>query len=130
MFKAVVAGLVTILFAPAALMLGLGALLNPAAQAECLPSSPVVEQTPAGLTATRSDGVEVSLSQAQLTRAATIVSVGSGTKGVGRDGVVIALMAALTESSLRMLSNTSAYPDSANYPHDGNGGDHDSLGLF
>ena len=28
-------------------MLGSGALLNPAAQAECLPSSPVVEQTPA-----------------------------------------------------------------------------------
>ena len=130
MVKVVVAGLVTVLFAPAALMLGLAALLNPAAQAECLPSSPVVEQTPDTLTAARSDGVQVTLSQAQLTRAATIVSVGAGTKGVGRDGIVIALMAALTESSLRMLSNTSAYPESANYPNDGNGGDHDSLGLF
>ena len=49
---------------------------------------------------------------------------------VGRDGVLIALMAALTESTLRMLANTSAYPESANYPNDGNGGDHDSLGLF
>ena len=39
-------------------------------------------------------------------------------------------MAALTESTLRMLANTSAYPESANYPNDGNGGDHDSLGLF
>ena len=53
-----------------------------------------------------------------------------GTKDVGRDGIVIALMAALTESTLRLLSNTSAYPDSANYPNDGDGGDHDSLGLF
>ena len=130
MGKVVIAGLVTVLLGPAALMLSLGSLLNPAAQAECLPSSPVVEQTPAGLIAARSDGVEVTLSQAQLTRAATIVSVGSGTKGVGRDGIVIALMAALTESSLRMLSNTSAYPQSSNYPNDGNGGDHESLGLF
>jgi hypothetical protein len=39
-------------------------------------------------------------------------------------------MAALTESTLRMLANTGAYPESANYPNDGNGGDHDSLGLF
>jgi hypothetical protein len=49
---------------------------------------------------------------------------------VGRPGIKIALMAALTESTLRMLSNTGAYPESANYPNDGNGSDHDSLGLF
>lgn len=130
MVKVVFTGVVMVLFAPAALMLGMGAVVNPAAQAECLPSSPVVEQTPAQLTATKGDGVQITLNRAQLTRAATIVSVGSGTKDVGRDGIVIALMAALTESSLRMLSNTSAYPESANYPNDGDGGDHDSLGLF
>ncbi|MFL6108036.1 MAG: C40 family peptidase [Marmoricola sp.] len=130
MVKVVVAGLATVLLGPACLMLGLGALLNPAAQAECRPSSPVVTQTPDTLTATTASGVHVTLNQSQLTRAATIVNVGAGTKGVGRDGIVIALMAALTESTLRMLSNTSAYPESANYPHDGNGGDHDSLGLF
>ena len=39
-------------------------------------------------------------------------------------------MTALTESSLRVLSNTSAYPESANIPNDGDGGDHDSVGLF
>ena len=39
-------------------------------------------------------------------------------------------MAALTESTLRMLTNTGAYPESANYPNDGNGCDHDTLGLF
>jgi cell wall-associated NlpC family hydrolase len=39
-------------------------------------------------------------------------------------------MAALTESSLRVLSNIGAYPQSGSIPNDGNGGDHDSLGLF
>ena len=39
-------------------------------------------------------------------------------------------MTALTESSLRVLSNTGAYPESDDLPNDGNGGDHDSLGLF
>lgn len=130
MVKVVVAGLASVLLGPACLMLGLGALLNPAAQAECLPSSPVVAQTPVTLTARTASGVNVTLNQTQLTRAATIVNVGAGAKGVGRDGIVIALVAALTESTLRMLSNTSAYPQSANYPNDGNGGDHDSLGLF
>jgi murein DD-endopeptidase MepM/ murein hydrolase activator NlpD len=70
------------------------------------------------------------LERRQLVHAATIIDTGARTPGVGRSGMVIALMAALTESSLRILSNTGAYPDSANYPHDGNGGDHDSLGLF
>ncbi|GGM41313.1 hypothetical protein GCM10010102_41050 [Promicromonospora citrea] len=49
---------------------------------------------------------------------------------MGRDGVLVALMAALTESHLRMLANPGAYPDSTTYPHDGTGQDHDSLGLF
>src|SRR5699024_10100736 len=45
-------------------------------------------------------------------------------------GVTIALMAALTESTLRQLANTGTYPESGDYPNDGNGSDHDSLGLF
>ena len=122
--------LVGLFFGPASCLLAMGVMLNPAAQAACLPSSVAVEQTPDHLTARTSDGIAVTLDQAQLTHAATIVSVGAGTKGVGRDGILIALIAALTESHLRMLSNTSAYPDSDNYPNDGNGGDHDSLGLF
>lgn len=130
MVKVVVAGMATVLLAPSSLALGLTAVLNPAAQAECLPSSPVVQTTPDTVTATTTNGIRVTLDQAQLTRAATIVNVGEGTKGVGRNGIVIALMAALAESRLRMLSNTSAYPNSASYPHDGDGGDHDSLGLF
>ena len=122
--------LVGLFFGPASCLLAMGVLLNPAAQAACLPSSVAVEQTPHRLTARTSDGIAVRLDRAQLTRAATIVSVGAGTRGVGRDGILIALMAALTESRLRLLSNTNAYPQSASYPNDGNGSDHDSLGLF
>lgn len=131
MVKATVAGLLVVLFGPATVLLGMGVVINPAAQASCLASNSLVAaHPPAQLTAHRSDGVTVTLDQAQLTRAATIISVGGATDGVGRDGVVVALMAALTESNLRMLSNTSAYPQSARYPNDGNGADHDSLGLF
>ena len=42
MAKAVGIGLLTLLFAPATLLLGMGALLNPAAQASCLPSTSAV----------------------------------------------------------------------------------------
>lgn len=130
MVKAVVAGLLAVLLGPAVLMLTLAALVNPAAVAQCTSAGPVVTQTPASLTAQTTSGATLTLSETQLTRAATIVNVGAGTEGVGRDGILIALMAALTESSLRMLSNTGAYPSSADHPNDGDGGDHDSLGLF
>ncbi len=132
MRKAVI-GLVVLglFFGPASCMLGMAMLLNPAAQASCLPSTGLtVGNVPDHLDATTSDGVTITLTKVQLTRAATIIGVGGRTTGVGRDGVIVALMAALTESSLRMLSNTSAYPQSAGYPNDGSGGDHDSLGLF
>lgn len=118
-------------FGPASCLLAVALLLTPAGPAACLPTSSLtLEAIPPQLTATASDGSALTLDRVQLSRAATIISTGSRTSGVGRDGVVIALMAALTESSLRMLSNTGAYPESARYPHDGDGGDHDSLGLF
>ncbi|RPF21452.1 M23 family metallopeptidase [Myceligenerans xiligouense] len=91
---------------------------------------PSVSNVPASLTATTADGVSMRLDRTQLSHAATIARVGAATDGIGRDGVIVALMAALTESRLRMLANTGAYPDSANYPNDGNGSDHDSLGLL
>lgn len=131
MRKAAVVVLVVMLFGPASCLAAMAVLLNPAAQASCLPGAGLsVGIVPGSLVATTTDGTRVRLNKAQLTHAATIIEVGGHTKGVGRDGVIVALMAALTESSLRMLSNTSAHPESAKYPHDGNGGDHDSLGLF
>lgn len=120
-----------VLLGPAITLMGLATVMNPAAQASCLTTTPfTVGAVPDRLAATTSDGITVSLDKEQLTHAATIVGVGGQIRGVGRDGVLVALMAALTESSLRMLSNTGAYPASAEYPNDGDGADHDSLGLF
>jgi len=121
---------VLMLFGPCAGLLGVGALMNPAAKAACLAGGLTVGPIPDALTATTTGGVTVSLDRTQLTRAATIITTGGRTPGVTRDAIVIALMAALTESRLRMLANTHAYPASANYPHDGDGADNDSLGLF
>lgn len=129
--KKLAAGLGSLLFAgPAALLVLVGVLANPSAVAACTTSSLSVGAVPDSLTATTKDGVNVTLDKTQLTHAATILTVAGQVNGVGRPGAVIALMAALTESSLRMLANTSAYPDSATYPNDGDGGDHDSLGMF
>lgn len=110
-------------------LLSIGLLFNTAAY--CVPSNSLaVGPIPDSLTATTRSGQTITLGRQQLMHAATIIRVGGQVEGVGRAGVVIALMAALTESSLQMLANISAYPDSPNYPHDGNGSDHDSLGLF
>src|SRR5699024_830537 len=106
--------------------------MNPAASASCTVTGTnvTVGDVPDSLTVTTANGETFTLNRQQLTHAATIIETGSGTDGVSRDGPVIALMAALTESTLRMLSNTSVYPESANYPNDGDGSDNDSLGLF
>ena len=127
----IVALVAAVLAGPSVALLAVAAVLNPAAHSWCLGlTSTVVSEVPDRLTATTADGDHVTLNRAQLTHARTVIVVGSRTAGVDHDGVVTALMAALTESRLRMLSNTSAYPESANYPNDGDGFDHDSLGLF
>jgi murein DD-endopeptidase len=129
--KLALTALALLLLGPAILLVGVGLLANPAAGAACTaPGGLSVGPVPDSLTVTAKDGSTVTLNKAQLTHAATIIAVGSTIDGVTRDGVQIALMAALTESTLRMLSNTGTYPESAGYPNDGDGGDHDSLGLF
>src|SRR5680860_132349 len=131
MRKAILVGLAALLLGPATCLMGIAVLLNPAAQASCLTTAGMtVGAVPNHLVVTTGSGTRFTLTSAQLTHAATIINTGGRTAGVGRNGVIVALTAALTESTLRMLSNTAAYPGSANYPHDGNGGDHDSLGLF
>jgi len=47
----------------------------------------------------------------------------------GDQGALIALMTGLTESGLRVLTNPNDPAGNA-FPHDGVGGDHDSLGIF
>ncbi|GAA5196778.1 M23 family metallopeptidase [Microbacterium jejuense] len=130
MKKLAICLVVAVLTLPFAGLLAVPILLSPAALAACQMSGQlVVSNVPGELIAARSDGVSVTLGRAQLTHAATIITVGSGIEGVGRQGVLIALMAALTESTLRMLANP-AHPESLDMPNDGVGSDHDSLGLF
>ncbi|WP_286268176.1 M23 family metallopeptidase [Brooklawnia propionicigenes] len=132
MKKAVIALAALMLLGPMLGLLGIGVLMNPAANAACTIDGGEVSlgNVPDELTVTTQDGTTFTLNKTQLTHAATIIQVGSGIDGVGRDGIQIALMAALTESTLRMLANTGAYPESGTYPNDGDGSDHDSLGLF
>lgn len=129
--KVLILGLAFVLFGPASILLAIGVLMNPAAASCVAPGGSVtVANVPDSLTVTTRDGTTFTLNKTQLTHAATIIAIGGGIEGVGRPGITIALMAALTESTLRMLANTSAYPESGNYPNDGNGSVHDSLGLF
>ena len=128
--KKLIGILVLLVFAgPLAGLLGVATLMNPAA-ISCGSGSLVIGGIPDSLTAQTRDGQSITLDRQQLDHAATIITIGSQTAGIGREGVLIALMAALTESTLRMLANTTAYPESADYPNDGVGSDHDSLGLF
>ncbi|WP_185996623.1 C40 family peptidase [Nocardioides campestrisoli] len=128
---------VVVLLAPGAAILGVATLISPAGAGSgtCLwddqriGSLSVAGSVPASLSATNANGETVTLNQQQLTRAASIVAVGH-TDSVPARGQLIALMTAITESSLRVLSNTTAYPASGNLPNDGDGSDHDSVGLF
>uniref|UniRef100_UPI0037C5BB6E M23 family metallopeptidase n=1 Tax=Nesterenkonia ebinurensis TaxID=2608252 RepID=UPI0037C5BB6E len=120
---------------PSVVLLGVGVLLNPGARADasvCIPGETdlTVQEIPDSLTATTDNDETITLTRPQLKHAATIITTGDQTEGINEQGVLVALMAALTESDLRMLSNTSAYPESAEHPNDGDGSDHDSLGLF
>ncbi|MPV35938.1 M23 family metallopeptidase [Georgenia subflava] len=127
----VIGALFALLLGPATVLATVTALIAHAVGSSCATAISLdVADVPDVLITTTSDGSTVELNRTQLTHAATIIQAGSRIEGVGRDGILVALMAALTESSLRMLTNTSAYPHSTNYPNDGNGSDHDSLGLF
>jgi murein DD-endopeptidase MepM/ murein hydrolase activator NlpD len=132
MFKVAVIGVVLlVLLGPVSCLAGIAALVSPSSQAFCLPTTGlVVTDIPDQLEATTTDGVQVSLSRTQLGRAAAVITVGGQTPDVGSDGVTIALMTALTESRLQNLSNVTAYPASGDYENDGDGNDHDSLGVF
>jgi len=130
--KVAIAALVFVLLAPMLGLLGIGVVMNPAVtnQANCIASDVMLGPIPDSLEVTMKDEYTFTLNKQQLTHAGTIITTGANTPGVGRDGILIALMAALTESTLRQLANTGTYPESGNYPNDGNGSDHDSLGLF
>ena len=130
--KLAIGALALVLMTPFLALVMIGLLMNPAANASCTTTGGgvTVGDVPDELTVTTRQGETFTLNKKQLTHAATIIEVGSSIEGVNRDGLQIALIAALTESTLRQLANTGTYPESGDYPNDGNGGDHDSLGLF
>lgn len=68
------------------------------------------------------------LTQAQMDNAATIVRVGRE-MGLPRKALIIAVATAMQESNLYNLAS-GVLPESMNYPNQGTGWDHDSVGLF
>ncbi|MEU4475447.1 hypothetical protein [Micromonospora sp. NPDC023888] len=68
------------------------------------------------------------LDQAQMDNAKIIVDVGLDMK-MPRRALVVALSTAMQESNLYNLASD-VLPESADYPNQGSGSDHDSLGLF
>ena len=125
--KLLILGLVLFCVGPSVAIVSVGALLGPVL---CITGSLTVGPIPDSLTATTADGTRVTLDRKQLTHAATVITTGAGIPGVGQPGVRVALTAGLTESRLRMLANTGAYPESGSFPNDGDASDHDSLGIF
>ncbi|EYT56768.1 peptidase M23 [Leucobacter sp. UCD-THU] len=125
--KLLILGLVLFCLGPSVAIVSVGALLGPVL---CITGSLTVGPIPDSLTATTADGTPVTLDRTQLTHAATVITTGAGIPGVGQPGVRVALTAGLTESRLRMLANTGAYPESGSFPNDGDASDHDSLGIF
>ena len=131
MHRIVVAAVVAVLAGPSVVVVVLTLFVSSIVGAACSTATPVtVGPIPEQLQATAADGSPVRLDRTQLGHAATIMAVGSRITGVGHEGLLAALMAGLTESGLRMYANTTAYPTSANFPHDGDGADNDSLGIF
>lgn len=82
--------------------------------------------TGSGLEVRNADRLLYELTPRQESVARTYIAVGKQLE-VSRTGQIIAIMMALQESSLRMLANTSV-PASLNFPNDGVGRDHDSIG--
>jgi len=68
------------------------------------------------------------LSQVQTENAAAIVRAGADI-GVPERGMVIAVATAMQESTL-LNRASEVLPESKQYPHQGTGADHDSVGLF
>jgi hypothetical protein len=109
-------------------------------RAQALPASPLPSGLPSGASlpgmslpgsasATPArPALPAGLDQAQTDNAAAI-AVAARKRGLPRRAVVVALATAMQESNLHNLANP-AVPESLRYPHQGVGGDHDSVGLF
>ncbi|MCI1636782.1 MAG: hypothetical protein LKI30_01570 [Bifidobacterium crudilactis] len=84
--KLTVTAIALILLGPSTMLLGVAVLMNPAANGACTAtaSSLTVGSVPDSLKTTTGDGTTFTLNKTQLTRAATIITVGSKIAGVTR----------------------------------------------
>ncbi|MGC5310996.1 hypothetical protein [Micromonospora zamorensis] len=92
------------------------------------PSPTVVRKAPKKPVKPRRPRPVAGLDQAQMDNAKIIVDVGLDMK-MPRRALVVALATAMQESNLYNLASD-VLPESANYPNQGSGSDHDSVGLF
>jgi hypothetical protein len=101
------------------------------------PASPTATPTPTPTVARKAPKKPVKprrprpvagLTQAQMDNAKVIVDVGLQLK-MPRRALVVALSTAMQESNLYNLASD-VLPESTQYPHQGSGSDHDSVGLF
>ncbi|MGO4145746.1 C40 family peptidase [Paenarthrobacter sp. YAF11_1] len=99
---------------------------KPESPVGCVSSSGAVTQSVLENSGSRPNGHAVGLSAGQIAVAQGYISVGKQL-GVPREAVVIAIMMSLQESTLRILANANV-PASFQFPHDGLGSDHDSVG--
>jgi len=90
----------------------------------------LVDPLPTTFTGTDASGDSITLNATQIVRMSQICQYGSSIDGVNRAAALIAGIAGMTESSLRNLSNPT-YPETASLPDiDGEGSDHDSVGIW
>jgi hypothetical protein len=100
----------------------------PSPTAKPTPSPTVARKAPKKPVKPRRPRPVASLDQAQMDNAKIIVDVGLDMK-MPRRALVVALATAMQESNLYNLASD-VLPESANYPNQGSGSDHDSVGLF
>ncbi|MGW5557837.1 hypothetical protein ACWER9_11495 [Micromonospora sp. NPDC003944] len=104
------------------------ARILPSPTATPTPSPTVTRKAPKKPVKPRRPRPVAGLDQAQMDNAKIIVDVGLEMK-MPRRALVVALATAMQESNLYNLASD-VLPESAEYPNQGSGSDHDSVGLF
>ncbi|GLZ59472.1 MULTISPECIES: hypothetical protein [Micromonospora] len=104
------------------------ARILPSPTAKPTPTPTAVRKTPKKPVKPRRPRPVAGLDQAQMDNAKIIVDVGLEMK-MPRRALVVALATAMQESNLYNLASD-VLPESAQYPNQGSGSDHDSVGLF
>ncbi|MEV4121968.1 hypothetical protein [Micromonospora sp. NPDC049645] len=104
------------------------ARILPSPTAKPTPTPTAVRKAPKKPVKPRRPRPVAGLDQAQMDNAKIIVDVGLEMK-MPRRALVVALATAMQESNLYNLASD-VLPESAEYPNQGSGSDHDSVGLF